>query len=72
MYIQVYDCDCETWLLNARVLHKVKCKNGLHGITNVVDIMVRVKMLQEKRVSHVAKRTNDRWMKEVFEWYPRE
>lgn len=37
-------------------------------MTGAVDIMKNVKRLKR----NVPRRTYDRWMKEVFKWYPKE
>jgi hypothetical protein len=76
--LPVMTYGAETWTLTARLVHKFRVaqramERAMLGvsITKVTDIAYRVSMLKWRWASHISRRTDNRWGKQVLEWRPR-
>ena len=49
-----------------------KRNTWVRNITRVTDIIERVMKLRWSWAGHVARQTDQRWTKELLEWYPRD
>lgn len=50
----------------------IKWNTKVRSMTSVVDIVERVKNLKGKMGGSTARRMDERQLKEVLEWYPRD